>query len=301
MGRTKEQIGSLGQNPHANGERPNNPVGQESLDPRRKRVEWWKNAPEKIVRYPGGEFLNETGTPLYAYEGGSRLIMGEGEDAIQVMDSCQTPWAHATVDRAFEELGIKDGPINVLERGFGMGIIATRIIHHLALQSGTYTVIELNTQDADYARRTWRSDQLRALTPARDMPGKRPNHNVDINVIEGEAYEETARLAQEGKKFHIIISDTYPLTEDERGMNDLLDLETLKLCLEPKGVFAFFAHFPGSSEDIALNQERMITRHFESYSKSRVTITPPSDYKYLQPDTGPVRTLPVVICKNPIF
>lgn len=271
------------------------------IDPRKERIEWWRKAPEKIVRYPGGDFQDDQGNYLYTYERGSRLIMGEDEEAIQVMDSCQTPWAHATVDRAFEELGVKDRPISVLERGFGMGIIASRIIRNLALPGGTYTVIELNRQDADYARRTWRPNQLRGLTTARDIRGGRSNHDVNINIIEGEAYEETAKLAEEGRKFDIIISDTYPLTEDERGMNDLLDLETLIRCLEPKGVFAFFAHFPGSTEDLALAQERMINKHFERYSKSRVTINPPRDYKYLQPDTGPVRSLPVVVCKNPIL
>lgn len=285
-----------------NGEAGNFFVAKESLcDPRKEPIKWWKNAPEKVIPYAGGDFQDRQGNYLYTYDPGSRLLMGDEtkEEVVEVMDSCQTPWAHATVDGAFKELGNRDRPINVLERGFGMGIIASRIIHNLARYSGgTYTVIELNAQDAEYARR-WKSNQLHALTRASTIRGVRPNHNIEINIIEGEAYEETAKLAEAGAKFDIIVSDTYPLTEDERGMNDLLDLETLKRCLEPKGVFAFFAHFPGSTEDVALEQERMINKHFEGYSRSRASINPPPDYKYLQPETGPIRSLPVVICKNP--
>lgn len=306
MGKTKELIGSTpGRDPHSKGERPNNFIAGESLsDPRKERIEWWRDAPERIHKYEGGDFQDSEGNILYIYGSGSRLLMGDEteKNVIEVMDSCQTPWAHATVDGAFKELGIKDRPINVLERGFGMGIIASRIIQDLALHSngGTYTVIELNAQDAEYARR-WKSNQLHALTRAGSIRGIKPNHNIEISIIEGEAYEETVRLAEAGEKFDIIISDTYPLTEDERGMNDLLDLETLKQCLNPDGVFAFFAHFPRSADDVSYKQAGIISKHFKNDTRARVTINPPPDYEYLQPETGPIRSLPVVICKNPIF
>lgn len=309
MGTTKEIIGkNLGPKPPPNGEGGNPFVAKEEslLDPRKERIEWWRTAPERVYEYESGNFFDESGNFLYSYQRGSTLIMGEGEDEIQVMDTCQTPWAEATVDRAFEELGIKNRPIKVLERGFGMGIIASRIIQSLGLHGGNYTVIELNEQDAEFAKGRWKPNQLSALTRFRTIRGIRSNHNVDINIIPGEAYEETAKLAQAlaekpEDKFDIIISDTYPLTEDERGMNDLLDLETLKQCLKPDGVFAFFAHFPGSTEDVAYKQASIITEHFRNYSVSRANINPPPHYKYLQPETGPIRSLPVVICKNPIL
>jgi len=296
-----------GLNVQPNGEGGSLFVAKESLcNPRKEQIEWWKNAPERVHPYDADDFLDAEGNVLYRYERGSRLLIGDEtkEKVIEVMDSCQTPWANATVDRAFEELGIKDRPINVLERGFGMGIIATKIIQNLVPRGGTYTVIELNKADADFARREWKPRQLRALTNmARGIRGGTSDPsiipNITINIIEGDAYEETARLAEAGAKFDIIISDTYPLTEDERGMNDLLDLETLKRCLDPKGVFAFFAHFPGSTEEVAYKQSNLIARHFGEYKTSRATINPPRDYKYLQPDTGPVRSLPVVVCKNP--
>jgi len=307
MGNIKEQIGDLGLVPHSNGEKPNNFVTREFLDQRKERIEWWKNAPERVEKYGGDDFKDHEGNILYSYDRGSRLLMGEGQDEIEVMDSCQTPWAHATADAVFKELGNRDRPIRVLERGFGMGIIASRIIQNLAREDngGTYTVIELNAQDAEYARR-WKTNQLHALTRAGSLRGIRPTHNIDINVLEGEAYEKTAKLAEAladkpEEKFDIIISDTYPLTEDDRGMNDLLDLETLKRCLKPDGVFAFFAHFPGSTDDVSYGQASIIAKHFRNDTRTRVTINPPPDYKYLQPETGPIRSLPVVICKNPIL
>ncbi len=310
MARSKEEIGNSvdPKEPLSSQRRECLFVAEERLfDPRKERVEWWRNAPERVEKYDGGNFLDHEGNILYSYGRGAKLLMGEGQEEIEVMDSCQAPWAHATVDAAFRELGNRDQPIKVLERGFGMGIIASRIIQDLALKDNdsTYTVIELNKKDAEYARR-WKSNQLHALTRARNLRGIRSSHKIEINVLEGEAYEETAKLAKAladkpKEKFDIIISDTYPLTEDERGMNDLLDLETLKRCLKPNGVFAFFAHFPGSTDDVSYTQASIIARHFKSDTRSRVTINPPPDYKYLQPKTGPIRSLPVVICKNPIL
>jgi len=305
-GSIKERIGSLG--PESNGGNPDNFVAKESLcNPREERIEWWRNAPERIEKYDGDDFKDHEGNILYSYERGTRLLIGEGPDEVEVMDTCQTPWANATADVAFKELGEKNRPIKILERGFGMGLIASRLIQNLGRTNngGSYTVIELNTKNAEYAK-GWKTNQLYSLTRSRNLLGIRSNHNIEINIIEGEAYEETAKLAdalvdKPEEKFDIIISDTYPLTEDERSMNDLLDLETLKRCLKPDGVFGFFAHFPGSTDDVSYGQASIIARHFRNYTRTRVTINPPPDYRYLQPETGPIRSLPVVICKDPIL
>ena len=278
----------------------------ESLfDPRKERIEWWKNAPEKVKKYKAGVARDNDGNFLYNYPRGSRLIIGDkekGED-VEVMDTCETPWADATVDRAFQELTRKNRPINVLERGFGMGITATRVIDHLAIHGGTYTVIELNKKDAAYAREEWKNNQeLGIERRARPRGAASNGHRINIEVVEGEAYEETAKLAEAGRKFDIIISDTYPLTKDEQGVNDLKDLETLKRCLETDGVFTFFAYFPGTTAPLELvrKQGDLIYDHFgENYRVSPARVNPPSDYKYLQTDTGPVRILPVVTCWNP--
>lgn len=280
-------------------------VAKEPLcDLRKERILWWRKAPEKVENYGSG-ITADKDSNSYSYVSGTRLLIGDPQkgEAIQVMDSCETPWAFATVDRAFAELSRKSGPVEVLERGFGMGITARRVIQNLVPRGGSYGVIELNMENATYAKRDWRAKQISALANmASGMPGTKPN--IAIEIIEGEAYEETARLAEEGKKFDIIISDTFPLTKDEQGMNDLQDLDVLKRCLKTGGIFTFFAYFPGSAGvlDLVRKQGEMIEKHFEHYEVGPARINPPPDYKYLHTDNGdPVRTLPVVVCKNPIF
>ena len=275
-------------------------VAKESLyDPRKERILWWRGAPQKVIEYEGNNAVDKDGN-TYWYGPGLRLLIGDPEkgDAIEVMDSCETPWAVATVDKAFEELRSKSGKLNVLGRGFGLGITARKVIQNLIPRGGSYTVIELNKENATYAKRDWRPKQISALASmASGMPATKPN--IDIDIIEGEAYEETAKLAAAGRKFDLVISDTFPLTEEEIGINDLQDLDVVKHCLEPNGIFTFFVYFPGSTDEMAHKQAAMVTRHFINYSGSRASITPPPDYKYLQTDTGPIRSLPVVICKNP--
>lgn len=271
---------------------------EEYLDPRERLIEWWRNAPEQVIQYSGGTVTDSSGN-TYEYPVGWRLLIGDAGEEKQVMDTCETPWAFATVDKAFAELAQKSGPVKVLERGFGMGITARKVIQNLITRGGEYTVIELNRGNANYARDWIRRQKIGLTNLASGLPGTKPV--IDIALIEGEAYEETAKLAQEHRKFDVIVSDTYPLNEDEQGVNDLQDLDTLKRCLEPGGVFTFFAYFPGSTGGVVKKQENMIVRHFRDYILSSVPIFPPSDYEYLQTDGGPVRSLPIVICKTPIF
>lgn len=272
-------------------------------DLRKERIEWWRRAPEKIKRYRAGTAIDLHGY-TYSYEAGATYSIGSNGESIEVMDTCETPWANATVDKTFEALRDKRD-IKVFERGFGMGITASRIIRHLDIHGGEYTVVELNKANARYANDIWKPKQELVLTETATR-GTKPKNNVTINIIKGEAYEETKKLAEAGEKFDIIISDTFPLTEDEQGMNDLLDLETLKHCLKPDGVFTFFAYFPGSDGALELvsRQGEMINKHFETrgVTVSQVGVNPNPDYKYLHTDTGyPVRTLPVIVCKNPIL
>lgn len=259
-------------------------------------IEEWRNAPERIHEYGPESILDSEGNVIYEYSKGTRLlILGQ-----EVMDSCQTPWAETTVDKAFEALGNKRD-VSVLERGFGMGIVATRIIQHLEVRSGRYTGIELNEQVAAFADTTWRRKQSSmARTRATSVLGGTYNGpHVEINIIKGDAYEETRKLAEAGQKFDIIVSDTFPLSEEERGINDLIDLVTLKRCLSPDGVFTFFGYYTGSQGGIGPTQKDMILEHFAEYSVTEVTVNPPLDYRYFQPPTGPIRKLPVIICRRP--
>jgi len=287
---------------------PTNHINREPLsNPRQERIEWWINAPEKIIKYEAGDVRDQNGNIIYTYERGSRLLIGDEEkgEAIEVMDTCETPWADLTVRRAFEELGKIDHPVKVLERGFGMGRTATRVIDQLvANYGGSYTVIELNKADAAYANGEWKSDQEGGIQQRSRSRGEPTNGSkVSIRVIEGEAYQETAKLAKQGEKFDIIISDTFPLTKAEEGTNDLGDLETLIHCLNPTGVFTFFAYFPGSTGNMNHEQLSKVVGNFRHYDGgSQAIVNPPPDYKYLNLEgTGPVRSLPVVICKNPIL
>lgn len=305
MGRTKERAENIPDlNLQPNGETGSLFVAKEALyDPRKERIEWWRKASERPEKYFGGEGIDKDGNP-YEYPAGTRLIIGRGKETYQVMDSCETPWAFATVDMVFKELGSKSGEVDILERGFGMGITARRVIQNLVARGGSYTIIELNEQNAAYAREWKRSQEYSLTRMTHGMQDTKPN--ISIDIIDGEAYEETARLLEAERKFDIIISDTFPLTEDEQGINDLQDLDVLKRCLKPGGVFSFFAYYPGSAGALELvkKQGEMIARHFDPRGViiSQARINPPPDYKYLHTDTGdPVRILPVIVCVKPIL
>ena len=281
---------------------------RENLSPREALVERWKNAPNKIRKYPAGKITGSSGETLYEYSQGARLlILGE-----EVMDTCQKPWANRTVDNAFYALDLKYSrnatssttkyDVHVLERGFGMGIIAARIMLHLTSRRGSYTCIELNEETARYTDKTWRNRQNQiARLLAKSMPGgtARDAKYIPMTVIRGDAFEETAKLAQEEKKFDVVISDTYPLSEEEKSVNDLLDLEQLVKCLNPDGVFAFFGFHTGSEGVMNARQRNLVDKYFNNALTTWVQVSPPPDYKYFNPQSGPVRRLPVIICTEP--
>ena len=224
------------------------------------------------------------------------------------MDSCQKPWVIETVDRAFTALDDK-GPskqnVEVLERGFGLGQVASEIMDKLRPRGGTYTVIELNKKNANYAQTTWTNKQnvidKARVTSARGVRYDKDNPNVYINIIQGDAIEKTKELALAGSKFDIIISDTFPLLEEEKSINDLLDLAILVECLKPNGVFAFFGYHFGFQGGMNERQRNLVEAYFEDVSRTVVKgINPPPDYKYFNPENGPtVRELPVIICTKP--
>lgn len=259
-------------------------------------VEKWRHAPQGIWKYPADNAVDGDGIE-YVYPAGVRLWIGDEEE---VMDSCQKPWAEETVRRAFEALGDKKN-VRVLERGFGLGLIATEAMDYLRDVGGEYTVIELNRKVAQYAETDWRKKQttISKAKATSEMGGKFTGLDVGIEVIEGDAFEETRRLAEEGKKFNIIISDTFPLSKDERSVNDLLDLETVIKCLDPNGVFAFFGYHAGSKGGMNERQRSLIEKYFNDVHRTKVTVNPPKHYRYFQTPNGPLRELPVIICKDP--
>lgn len=273
--------------------------------PRAELVAEWRKAPEELLKYPAGSVTDPQGNILYTYSRGTRLIILDQE----VMDTCQLPWARATVNRAFAALGGKED-VKVLERGFGMGLVATAVIlDHLSIRGGEYTCIELNEEDANYADTTWRKEQneelqRRVKARVRSIRGRigqtTEEPTVIINdVLRGDAFEETAKLAATGVKFDLIISDTFPLSEEERSVNDLLDLGQLVQCLNPEGVFAFFGFHTGSEGTMNSRQRNIIDTYFVNVSTTYVRVYPPKEYKYFNPASGPVMSLPVIICTKP--
>lgn len=274
------------------------PTPLESVD-RKRFMEWWKGADIRILRYRSGTHPNPLGIS-YKYNAGLRLLVNNHE----VMDTCETPWCQAAVTEAFKAVQEqkRQGPYVVFERGFGLGITARQIVKHLDLSGGRYDVVELNNHIAERAK-IFADTQGQAWRAIKgDLPGVK--HSVSIRIYEGDAVLATGKRAQkisEGREepSDIIISDTYPLNPNEQGINDLLDLETLKRCLAPHGVFIFYAYFPGSTGGIVKTQRDLIAEHFKDYRYFEVPVNPPPYYHYLQTEDGPVRTLPVVICRYP--
>ena len=129
--------------------------------------------------------------------------------------------------------------------------------------------------------RALRSGQITIPSEYREKLGIDEDSFLQINLIEGESYEETAKLASAGEQFDIIISDTFPLTPDEEGLNDLRDLDILKRMLSDRGVFTFFAYFPGSEGGVVKDQKDIINAHFRDYNVTEVEINPAPTYKYL--------------------
>ena len=271
-------------------------------------VEQWQNAPSGISSYEEGEAFDDQGN-TYKYNAGVRLSIG---DEPEVMDSCQEPWAAKTVNNAFfwldqnqVEKGSKQN-VRVLERGFGIGLIAKYTMEELRKRGGAYTVIELNKGVNEYIKKTWMKNQetISRASAASSMGGIYTGPNVTIELIKGDAVKETKRLVGEGRKFDVIISDTFPLSQEEKSVNDLLDLEILVRCLDPNGVFGFFGYYAGSQGGIGPRQEHMVKQYFREIHVTPVTVNPPPDYKYfLAPNpvipNGMIREIPVVICLKP--
>ncbi len=265
-------------------------------------IERWANAEALIKQYPAGTFGISGMRTFYEYPAGRRLIIS-GE---QVMDTCESPWAAKTIDNAFASEGIRNLPreykIKVLERGAGLNIAGSRVIQKMVGRgSGEYHVIELNKKVADEARR-WKDNQMEQLENWKTEQGL--DLNIDIQIHEGDSFEITRRLVTERKKFNIIISDTFPLTPEEKGLNDIADLETLKKGLYggAEGVFAFFAYYPGwengngnmRDSEIRVEQQRLLDRHFRQVHFDSVEVKPAPGYDYLFTHGKPVRKLPVV-------
>lgn len=282
--------------------------GRDLTPPRDTLVEEWENAPALFFPYEGGPVYQPDGSLNYRYDSGTRLYIAGQE----VMDSCETPWSIATVNAVFQYIDNDEYP-TVFEAGAGQNITANRIMQQLEGRGrGEYHVVELNKTVYEKTLE-WKESWERHFRDQRDWArGTEPN--IRIYVYHGEAGEVTADLAEKRKRFKLIISDTYPLRPEEKGVNDLKHLDTFSRILMRDGVFAFYPYTPGNevgSVGKMMGTQYEILNHYFSSIDQRdssdprlspnmrsMFINPPPDYSYLQGENGPIRILPVVIASG---
>lgn len=223
------------------------------------------------------------------------------------MDTCEGPWGKIAADKSIEDASWSDfrdprRTFRILERGAGLNISGTRLIRRLNEKDGPseYHVIELNEEVADRAEE-WREEQLRQLAMITKHQGIKSG--IKIFIHRGEAKEETARLVrEEKKKFDIILSDTFPITKAEEGINDIIDIDVIKEGLTRNGVFTFFAYHPGAenieeNNDLLIRQLNRVSPHFKTTGINNADVKPAKGYDYLfRPDGTPIRRLPAFTC-----
>lgn len=258
-------------------------------------VRAWANAHEELVPYTKGQGVYRDGTP-YEYDAGKILLI----DDKQTMASCERPWSEKVAKLVFAPFEGKDVPIRVLEFGFGMGITAEKVLYELGdRRRGEYHGVELNGEVYDYANGVWKP---RWVEHFKTTPESEPK--VKISVTHGEAAEEARRLVERGEKFRIIISDLYPITEKQRGINDLLFLDDVVRLLTQDGVFAFYPYYPGvgAMGELTRKQAALMGDHFGNVSVDQgPEVKPPREYTYLYTRKGAVRRLPTAVCTVPRF
>lgn len=254
-----------------------------SDEERQPLIEQWKNAPRRIVNYEEGNYPDGT-----HYPSGRRLLIGKKGQEEQVMDTFEGEWCRATVETMFEG---KTGPLTVVERGYGLGIMSNYILRQMLSRGGEHHIIELNRQIYEDAVK-WANRTAQKVINRLEMPLK-------ISIYHGDA-DEVTQANFTSQSIDLFFSDTHQLQEGERGINDLLQLEEVKKRLKPDGRFTFCPfHKHNQKGGLDARQIALIFPHFEKWGTVRhVEVIPPKDCTYLQ---GPKRRLPVVICEKPIL
>lgn len=293
---------------------PSQAEGIEFAKERTALMERWKNLHRRITAYNPG--IYDDGT---VYSSGKLLEFynGDYEKPEQVMDTFERPWADATVNAMF---AYKRGAQNVLERGFGLGLMSDAINQKLKVFGGTHTIIELNKEVFEDAKK-WaigkleeakkegremritfkgnrekheeREEQTLEFTPQTTGPSKKA---IEIVVINGDADEELAEFPKQS--FDLIFSDTHQLIPAERGINDLLRVDEIDTHLKPNGRFTFCAfHRDNPEGNLDIRQHTRISPYFR-YSRDTVPVVVPPHCTYLR---GPTTRLPVVVCEKSRF
>ncbi len=265
----------------------------------------WSITPATVLEYDGGVICNPDGSIDYKYDSGKRLLIKDYE----VMDTCQKQFVQELVNAAFKRLTKKEGdPVRVFEAGWGLGISAERVMRNLAARyfafnsGGEYRGVELN-RDVYETAKTWKTkwdQQIGALNENTEEPKSK----LKSVLYHGEAGEVAEDFIKRGKKFDIIISDTFPIKPEQKAINDLIHMPIFIQLLDEKGVFAFVAYSKDANgytkDKIRELQLSKFAKYFNGYRQYDVPVNPPPDYEFLKERDGSiVRSLSFILCWGP--
>lgn len=258
-------------------------VKTECKDHRQKEIETWRKKRRIIQPYDAGGYPDGT-----TYPAGLTLIIGnKKEPQEEVMNTFETPWCEATVKTMFKD---KEGPQTVIERGFGLGIMSSFIRQEMLSRGGDYHIIELNDMVHKDAVR-WAVKQQR-LIDQMQLPSP-----LNIIVHHGDADQVLKRFPDES--FDLIFSDTHQLTEEERGINDLLQPHLLSRKLKLNGRLSICGfHKYNQTGDLDARQRGLITETDDfdgGYTVFPVALVPHSECSYLTHVDGKQTLVPVTM------
>lgn len=290
-------------------------VGYQRLEVKDPKLKMWEKADYTADSYPEGTF-GFNGFQYRYPEGRTLRIMGE-----PVMDTCEKPWAEATVRKLLESIsGARTDMTReyevprILELGYGLGITSLEILRGLdsgivtpGPRGGEYTVVELNEKLSRFAKNiiSDRIKSLKQLTEPRTHSSG-PKTQIDATVIQGDAYDALGKFAKEVKEgkrkpFDGIVSDLFDPGQAD-GTTDIKRLDLMREILADRGFLTFFVYHQGSTGSGTNRvQEQLLDEYGFDYKTDTVSVSPNPNYEYLfqKGEDGivrPIRRLSTIIC-----
>ncbi|MCL5432642.1 MAG: hypothetical protein M1524_00810 [Patescibacteria group bacterium] len=285
----------------------------ETSEEKKHLKERWSDLPRRIITYLGG--LYPDGTP---YKSGQRLLIGKKGEEEQVMDTFERPANRETVERMFEG---RSGPQNYFEGGFGLGIMPIQDLREMARRGGCLVIAELNKQIFGDAKNLFEGaiknirqgqkfglfpqieidliageadDVLRQYLPE-NREGELDSSRLQILLLRGDAYEAIEAFPDEF--FDGVSFDLHQLTEEERGIDNLLEEDVVHKKVKYGGNRTFFApHKYNESGYLDERQSKIIRAVWgDNFTVYHATTFPPPDSSYA---TGPRSIFGIPICKK---